>query len=851
MRFCREIDASLVVVRERVVIAIDRAASGYPVVLVTAPGGFGKSVAVAHAIARRDPVTVFRQGRGDETVGGFADGLCRALGAGSGDGAFGPDTSEGDTVERIVRATGTARRAIVLEDFARAPFDQRIATTLARAIEATRDRLTWIVVTRRPDVLPLSQWCATDVLDHPIDETELRFDRHDAMHLARAANVSLDERRIASLTETTVGWPAAIAAALAVMRESGNLDAGFATARTLTRRLLTTLVAESIAERDREFLMQTALFEVLTDDILDRVGPQAHEAVARIRAVAPLVGTQTAEGFRVNALLRDQLAAELQRSDAVAFARVRTFAADTIALRAHESPAQTVLRLRETGQDLVERGEIATLRAALATLDADALDQDPALAVLAMQVAQSDATLRGEVDLAVAESVTPLHERVRVKLGLAARYAREGAFTAALQLAGSIDVAALEDRALRARALADAAGFAARAGLVVRPGSGLADALAAVATIDDALTRALVFRRAADVYVAAGRNDDAERYASSAIVEARRARAPHIELRARATAYRLARERGRPEIASALLRALKRLAFEHDDRDMLLFASCEEAENAALAGDAVRLGEIESAVVSLMGSANDPYIEELNDHTHQVLRRSLALALAWKGHFESALLTSASATAPRSAIAREILYATVTGRLELADAAALRMRAAPLENELSIDALTTRLFLALAAIVRGDAAAAGRDLAALEARSDAIPLPYLRFLRAVDVAADYAWNRTPRTRLAEATAAMSEHGLRGYALLIDALPIVARTVLATTLTASELRILEYLCEELTSREIADRLGRSVLTIDSHVKAIVKKLKCTGGRRQAVELARSGRIAGLPGRFLFN
>jgi ATP/maltotriose-dependent transcriptional regulator MalT len=848
MRFFCEIDASLVVVRERVVLAIERAASGFPVVVVTAPGGFGKSVAVAQAIARRDgPVTWFRQSRGHETVGGFAYGLCRALGAGD---EFGPDTSEGDALERIVRATETARRSIVLEDFAQTAFDQRVVTTIARAIEATRDRLTWFVVTRRPDVLPLSHWCATDVLDHPIDETELRFDRCETMQLARAANVPLDERRSALLTERTLGWPAALAAALDVMRESG-FDAGFAAARTVTRRLLTTLVAESIADHDREFLMQTAFFDVLTVEILERFGPQAHEAVARIRAAAPLVGTETVEGFRVNALLRERLAAELERNDAGAFARVRAFAAETLAFDAPESPAQLVLRVRETGQGLVERGEIATLRAALATLDADVLARDPALAVLAMQVAQGDAPLRGHVDLAVVESVTPLHERVRVKLGLAARYARDGAFATALQLAGSIDVASLEDRSLRARVLADAAGFAARTGLVVRPGSGLADALASVATVDDALTRALVFRRAADVYVAAGRNDDAERYAGAAIVEARRARAPRIELRARAAAYRLARERGRPEIASALLHALKRLALESDDREMLLFVSCEEAENAALAGDTVRLGKIESEVAALSHSADEPYIEELSGHAHQVLRRSLALASAWKGHFEAALLTSASATAPRSAIAREILYATVTGRLGLVDAATVRMRAAPLAYELSIDALTTRLFLALAAIVRGDAAAAGRELAALEARSDAIPLPYLRFLRAVDVAADYAWNRTPRTRLAEATAAMSEHGLRGYALLIDALPIVARTVLATTLTASELRILECLCEELTSREIADRLGRSVLTIDSHVKAIVKKLKCTGGRRQAVELARSGRIAGLPGRFLFN
>jgi DNA-binding CsgD family transcriptional regulator len=336
----------------------------------------------------------------------------------------------------------------------------------------------------------------------------------------------------------------------------------------------------------------------------------------------------------------------------------------------------------------------------------------------------------------------------------------------------------------------------------------------------------------------------------AAVVEAGRAHAPHIDLRARAIAYRISRDCGRPEIARALLHAIVRLALDHDDREMLLFASCEEAEKAALAGDAARLDETTSEIAAILQTGDDPYIEELGGRANDVLRRSLALASACEGDFESAFLTSASVTAPRSAIARELLYATVTGRLEDADAAEARMRAIPLEDALSIDALTSRLFCALAAIVRGDATSVGRELLALETHADAIPLPYVRFLRAVNVAADYAWNRTSRMRLREATAAMSEHGLGGYAMLIDGLPIVARTVLATNLTPSELRILEFLCDELTSRQIAERLGRSVLTIDSHVKAIVRKLKCTGGRRQAVELARAGRIAGLPGRLLF-
>jgi DNA-binding NarL/FixJ family response regulator len=93
---------------------------------------------------------------------------------------------------------------------------------------------------------------------------------------------------------------------------------------------------------------------------------------------------------------------------------------------------------------------------------------------------------------------------------------------------------------------------------------------------------------------------------------------------------------------------------------------------------------------------------------------------------------------------------------------------------------------------------------------------------------------------------MRRFDLGGYAAAIEALPIrAALVVVATTLTPSESRVLELLCDGLTSREIGNRLGRSTLTIDSHVKTIVRKLHCSGGRREAVELARAGRIAGFP------
>jgi DNA-binding NarL/FixJ family response regulator len=56
-----------------------------------------------------------------------------------------------------------------------------------------------------------------------------------------------------------------------------------------------------------------------------------------------------------------------------------------------------------------------------------------------------------------------------------------------------------------------------------------------------------------------------------------------------------------------------------------------------------------------------------------------------------------------------------------------------------------------------------------------------------------------------------------------------------------LQVLRLLARGGTSRTVAAELSRSPLTIDSHVKAIVKKIGCRG-RLEAVALARERGIA---------
>jgi DNA-binding CsgD family transcriptional regulator len=383
-------------------------------------------------------------------------------------------------------------------------------------------------------------------------------------------------------------------------------------------------------------------------------------------------------------------------------------------------------------------------------------------------------------------------------------------------------------RALEARALADA--------------------------LEDGASRAAVYGALAEVFARARTFDDALALASSAIDSSLRSGAIRLELRARVTLYRVSLELGRTHQALVHLRSICERAATADDLEMLLFGLSSASDMAADAGDAAWLDELDAALETV-GDSADVYVEALGASLADALARSRALRSAGRARFDEALrhidaLGPAAAPRRRARAGEAALYAAAAGDAARARDERLRGRRL-LEgdgDDGSPDALFTRLFLALAAILGDEPAECDEHLALLEARADRIALPHISFVRAARAAAEYAANRTARSRLTDATSALSRSGLGGFAALIDGLPIRPAVVVpSSALTATEVRVLELLCDGLTSREIAARLERSVLTIDSHAKTIVRKLRCTGGRREAVEMARSGRIAGFAAR----
>jgi DNA-binding CsgD family transcriptional regulator len=81
----------------------------------------------------------------------------------------------------------------------------------------------------------------------------------------------------------------------------------------------------------------------------------------------------------------------------------------------------------------------------------------------------------------------------------------------------------------------------------------------------------------------------------------------------------------------------------------------------------------------------------------------------------------------------------------------------------------------------------------------------------------------------------AEH-LGGLARLLEALPISHSTDRAyAALTPAEREILQLLAGGASSKDVAAKTGRSPQTVDTHIRSICRKLRCSG-RREAVALA---------------
>jgi DNA-binding CsgD family transcriptional regulator len=161
----------------------------------------------------------------------------------------------------------------------------------------------------------------------------------------------------------------------------------------------------------------------------------------------------------------------------------------------------------------------------------------------------------------------------------------------------------------------------------------------------------------------------------------------------------------------------------------------------------------------------------------------------------------------------------------------------------SHEVLKGQLFAALACILLRRSSTANSLITSVERSAKQSSFGPLRELASA-IRALYILVETNagQMQLAESLRRLKSVGFGGYALLIEALPMRSgsSSIGVASLTPTETRILICLARGASSKDIASEMGRSVLTVDTHVRSIIRKLGCRG-RREAAALARDSGI----------
>jgi ATP/maltotriose-dependent transcriptional regulator MalT len=831
-------------------------AARYPIVLVTAPAGFGKSVALDDFLRQAGMEAVRFDVRPEEnTLLAFArrfgevlqpvvPSIVASFPALQEPGnvlstAAAPGLLSEWFAEHFKRMTAT----IVVDDLHFAAPDPDCMTFLTTLVERTAERMSWILASRSDAGLPAASWLAYGKMDLPIDRNDLRFTLEEALVTARTERPAMDAADVESLWTLTDGWPVAFAIALRTQTQAEELRG--ATTRDLIYRYLAEQVFERVSPVQRDFLLATSVFSSFDASIAHALGG-TNDFIEDLRQGVAFLNETAPGEFRYHDLFREYLESELLRrgreawkSAAMAAARLleeRRDPAGALALYTKAKDAPAILQVLTTdGFGLFERGQAGALSVALEAVPEELRAQSAtALGLQAMLEAA-----RGHFEPAARSFVAGIERATfaGLRLTLVHRYAielvRQGRDCIELlePYAGDNGITS----ALRVPILGTLATAYARSSQDQRALGAIATALSLLdPTVgDDA--RARLYQQAAYVYSQASDHDNARRYATLSVDLALSRDLYDVAVRAYSALYQIAYDDSDDPIAClTILDKLLECARKGGSVQGRLYGLIASYGIEADRGNEAALQRIELLLAEIPGM--------LSQNRSEVLLPAMALRATWHGQFRRAYELLAQArdhhTDERRAeyYAEVALYACAAGlRDETKDAIDAADTAIARWGKPTRRALRAQLILAFAELTRARLTSAHRHLAAVKRELN----PAMSRLNAL-AEAGWAFYRRALEPAGNDGIATTMERLRaeqfgGIARLLEQLPMAENTGGYAALTATEREILRLLAAGGSTKSMAERTSRSPRTIESHVRSICKKLSCRS-RRAAVALA---------------
>jgi ATP/maltotriose-dependent transcriptional regulator MalT len=849
-------------------------AAGHKITCLMAPAGYGKTIALQQfASTLRVPVLCIDLPRDLDGAEGVARLLARGL---EGD----VPTAPGLIADTLDRCRGEASapmqlakallelvppddRFIVIDGIT-VPMadDHALRDMLVALIEGSNRAVRWLIGTRAPGALPLASWMAYGLMESPVGERDLAFNEEEAERVARASGSVHNAKDVGALHDLTAGWPTAFVLATRIRARPDNARVGADRPNHLVFEYLAEQVFNGLGAAERDFLLATSVLPELDLAVVDLLGlPNALGIFEVLRAGLPLIYGDSDSRYRYQPLFRDFLEYQLRlRGEAMFQAALLNAAhaleaaehfgsALALALRAGE--VAVVERLVITyGFALLEAGSFERVSTALAFLRR--VNRGTSPVVLSLRaIFESQAANFERADALFSASIEAESEPLE-KCRLAHRYAlelikrnRPATHDALARILPLLESGARSDAAsLRDIQPALLGAIAISHAILDHPAEAerfIAKAIALVSGEENLRLQASIFHQASYIAYIAGDAAHGSRMAGKA--------------------SRLAVEQRDYGLAARSFSVQAAIVSAHvDDSDREFEHRSQMLEYAKKAGDHFLEREALAALLDIEAERGDEAamnaIEaqlEACDSSLDLQTTSLpparALAASWRGDFRLAYdLVSESGAEQVNALRRGLrfaevaLYGAASGqREEATDAAGTALRAArsaTLRNAGDRRRYARTFALcSIAYVLVGSAATANTLLLELErSRRELSPRS-----RAFVEAARSIYLRAEIDNHEQSTLAVSKLraiGYGGFAQLFEALPHVRsadRSSIAL-LTRAEIDVLRVLSRGGSSTKVAAELGRSVNTVNVHVKSIMRKLGCVT-RYEAIGIAR--------------
>lgn len=850
------------ILRPRVVDRISSAAT-QRIVLIVAPAGYGKSVALRQYLDTLSGVAHVRYDVREENgtllgfVRGFADALtqiapaARTTVSGAYEKSRSSPTPGLDLAMWMHAHIKTFTGVIAIDDLHIAENDPEISKFLVSLIERTKGRARWIIASRSSLDLPVGSWLAYGEMDLNIDEQDLRFTIDEARETAKASRVGVRDEELSEILSMTEGWPTALSFALRTSTRSVDLRNIAASTREMVYRYLAEQVYRSLDDEQRDLLHFIGYLPEIDLDVLHAAGYTKGKALVEdLRDRVAFIYPERPSVYRCHDLFRDFLQHQVELEGTHAAERTACRAGAALEASGQTAPAlnvyaqahatSDVLRILEArGFQLVEQGHADVVQAALDVLPQDLRATHPAvLGMRALGEAHAGRYDRAESLLNRALSRSDnleLSAMLAVRLALITINLGRDVIPLLEPFVKDPIPLHLSGEVLSLLAVAYANADRKReAEAAIESAKALADEM------DQPSERAKIFQRIGAA-------------AMSLVM-------PAAEVEAYLTrAVNLASESGMFSLTARGYGVLANLMLFYDDDLTRCAWYAQQAIGAATkAGDRLAL---QNSLLQLMHvevvRGNAERLQKLERQfadvaTSDTARMALvvpgrALAAAWEGRFDEAhRLLSTVLERLVDLGDKAYLYAvcalalTANGQRERA---AVMVRTALEIAEQDTPLAYTRQYLGMARVICAVAEAlagrvtnAGRILQKINAESG----PVIEALREAGTSLVRAVkNPALKDDVMERLQTVDSMGYGGVTKLVAS--AFQRCMAATTetdgvLTKAELAVLQALADGRGPKDIALETGRSVYTIQVHIKNIIKKLGCSG-RNEALTVAR--------------